>query len=381
MSNFLLPAQPAGAELSPDERFMAEAIMLSRAGLGLAAPNPSVGALVVQRGAVVGRGVTAAGGRPHGERLALDQAGERARGATLYVTLEPCARRSQRADATACTDLIIAAGIARVVIGADDPSPHAAQEGPKRLASAGVSVTRGVLAPAARRVNLGHVLRMTDDRPLVLLKLARTADGFVAEAGGAPLAITGKQAFAITHRLRAESDAILVGIGTVLADDPALTCRLPGLEDRSPIRVVLDSGLRLPSASRLATTAAAVPTWVIAAVDAPLEAERHLRRLGVEVMRVDRAPGGGLALQQALRLLAARGITRLMVEGGPRVAEALAAADLIDDLVLFTSPRALGHPGKPMAGRALAGWLGVIPVAQHLILPDGDRLDHHERTR
>jgi diaminohydroxyphosphoribosylaminopyrimidine deaminase/5-amino-6-(5-phosphoribosylamino)uracil reductase len=361
---------------------MEVALELARSGLGLTAPNPSVGAVLVRAGQIVGEGVTAPGGRPHAERRAIDAAGAAAAGSTLYVTLEPCARRSQRADATACTDLVIAAGITRVVLGAEDPSPHAAQEGLRRIASAGIALTTGVLSVRARRLNLGHVLRITAGRPMVTLKLATTSDGFVATAQRKPLAITGEAAREVTHRLRASHDAILVGIGTVLADDPALTCRLPGLEDRSPVRVVLDSQLRLPETAQMVTSTGDVPTWVFAAVDAPIAAERRLRARGVEVMRVERATGRrGLDLEQVLQLLAARGVTRLMVEGGPSVAETLAALDLIDDLVLLEAPWHLGEPGLPAFGRALAGWRAVIPIMHETLLSGNDRVVVHERTR
>lgn len=360
---------------------MAAAIALSRRGLGLTSPNPSVGAIVVRDGVVIGRGVTAAGGRPHAERLALEEAGERARGATIYVTLEPCARRSQRGDTAACADLIAAAGIVRVVAGADDPSPHAASEGLRRLAAMGIALTRGIRAADARRVNLGHVLRMTDGRPLLDLKLAETPDGYAATADRKPLAITGEAARARVHMMRAMADAILVGVETVLADDPQLTCRLPGLSRRSPVRIVLDRQLRLPVGSVLAVTARNVPVWAIGASDAPVERERALRRAGVEVMRVGRERTGRLDLREALRLFAASGITRVFCEGGPTLAVSLAEADLIDSFALFTGVTPLGRPGWPARPGALARWTDVIRTASDETLPGGDRLRIYERTR
>lgn len=359
---------------------MRAALGLAARGLGLAAPNPSVGALVVRDGVIVGRGVTAAGGRPHAERIALAQAGDLARGATVYVTLEPCAGRSQRADAAACTDLLVAAGVARVVIGADDPSPHASQAGLARLAAAGIEITRGVLASACRRLNLGHVLRMVEGRPFVQLKLAMTADGFAGTAARGPLAITGPHARDRVHMMRAMADAIMVGVGTVRADDPALTCRLPGMRDRSPVRVVLDTALRTSPAAALARTAREVPTWVIAAESADIEAERALRRAGVEVMRVPRGRGGRVDLPAALRLLAMRGVTRLMCEGGPTLAESLAGLDLIDEMALFTSAEAAGD-GVPAILPGLSRWLEVIPPAGSQQLPDGETFTLHERLR
>jgi diaminohydroxyphosphoribosylaminopyrimidine deaminase / 5-amino-6-(5-phosphoribosylamino)uracil reductase len=362
-----------------DERWMRAAIALAARGLGLAAPNPSVGAIVVAEGRIVGRGVTAAGGRPHAERLALVQAGDLAKGATVYVTLEPCAGRSQRADAAACTDLLVAAGVGRVVIGADDPSPHASQAGLARLTSAGIAVTRGVVAEDCRRLNLGHVLRVTQNRPFVQVKLAVTADGAAGTAMRAPVQITGAHARDRVHMLRAMADAIMIGIGTAIADDPALTCRLPGMVQRSPVRIVLDSALRLPLSGQLAQTARDVPVWVIATVDADIEAERALRRMSVEVMRVPATASGKASLADALRLIATRGVTRLMCEGGPEIAAALAERDLIDELAVFTAPQALAVPGYPAIRPALARWIEKAHFARQVALPGGDSLAIHER--
>jgi diaminohydroxyphosphoribosylaminopyrimidine deaminase / 5-amino-6-(5-phosphoribosylamino)uracil reductase len=327
-----------------DKRFMRMAIDYSRRGLGVSAPNPSVGVVIVKNGVVVGRGVTAAGGRPHAERIALNQAGDLAKGATLYVTLEPCAKRSQ-IGAVACTDAVIEAGIARVVIGASDPSPLAAGQGAARLLVHGIEVVSGVEEAAARHVNLGHILRVSQNRPMVTLKLAQTADGFAGGLNNTPLAITGEETRSYVHMMRAQSDAIAVGISTVLADDPMLDVRLAGLEHRSPVRVVFDTHLRLPLGSKLVKTARDIPVWVIAGLDAPAYNERELVQAGVEVMRV--APHDlhtSLDLHAALGLVATRGITRLMLEGGPTLAEAFAAQCLIngqgfvDEIALFTAP-------------------------------------------
>ena len=347
------------AVMADDERFMRMAIALARRGLGQTAPNPSVGAIIVRHDTdtpvIVGRGVTAAGGRPHAERIALDQAGELALGATLYVTLEPCARRSILRDGPSCTDAVLCSGLSRIVIGAPDPSPYAAGEGVKRLKAHGIMVENGICEAEARIVNLGHELRVTQHRPMVLLKLAMTADGFAGTRKQTPLAITGDAAKARTFLMRAEADAIAVGIGTVLADDPALTCRLPGLEARSPIRIVFDTDLRLPQASRLASTARTVPTWVFAGLGAPAERERALLNAGVEVMRVGEDKGR-LDLGVALGLLADRGITRLMVEGGPAMAESFAAHGLIDEMTLLTGPRSV-RDGLPAIGPHLRDWI------------------------
>jgi diaminohydroxyphosphoribosylaminopyrimidine deaminase / 5-amino-6-(5-phosphoribosylamino)uracil reductase len=372
--------QDEGVRAASDQRFMAAALSLSARHLGLSSPNPTVGALVVRDGVIVGRGVTAPGGRPHAERLALEQAGPLAEGATLYVTLEPCARRSQSRDATACTDLVIAGGIGRVVIGAEDPSPHANREGLKRFAQAGIAVTRHVLAEACGALNRGHILRVTADRPLVELKLALTQDGFAGTLDRRPLAITGEAARARTHIMRAEADAIMVGIGTVLADDPDLTCRLPGIEDRSPVRVVLDKALRLPPTSRLTQTARDVPVWLIAAVDAPVERERALRMAGIEVMRVGEGANHHLDLAAILALLSARGVTRLMVEGGPMLADSLAEAGFIDRFMILRAAKPLGQPGLPGIRPGLMRWLRRARLVHAMDLPGDDRASLYERT-
>ncbi len=231
-----------------DRRFMALALSLGRRGLGRTWPNPAVGAVIVKDGVIVGRGWTQPGGRPHAEVEALRRAGEAARGATLYVTLEPC---SHHGKTPPCADAVIAAGIARVVSALEDPNPEVAGEGHARLRAAGIAVEVGVGAEEARRDHAGHIRRMRDGRPHVMLKLAISADGKAGAAGRKPVAITGEAVRERVHLLRAHSDAIMVGIGTVLADDPMLTCRLPGMAKDSPVRIVADSMLRLPVHSRL----------------------------------------------------------------------------------------------------------------------------------
>ena len=221
-----------------DGRFMALALTLGRRGLGLTWPNPAVGAVIAKDGLNVGRGWTQAGGRPHAEVEALRRAGADARGAILYVTLETC---SHHGKSPPCADAVIAAGIARVVSALEDPNPEVAGAGHARLRAAGVAVDIGLGAEQARRDHAGHISRMRDGRPHVMLKLAASADGKAGAAGRKPVAITGERARDRVHLLRAHSDAILTGIGTALADDPILTCRLPGMVGYSPLRVVLDS--------------------------------------------------------------------------------------------------------------------------------------------
>jgi len=343
-----------------DRAFMARALELGARGLGRTWPNPSVGAVIVGQGesgpVVVGEGHTQTGGRPHGEAMAFEQAGPSASGATLYVTLEPCSHRTVRGG-TPCVERTLLAGIRRVVSAMADPNPQIAGLGHALLRMAGVEVVTGVLEEQAQRSHRGHVLRVTQGRPFVTFKVARTADGFAGGPGGARLAISCPEAGAWVHHLRASHDAIMLGIGSVLADDPLLTVRLPGLERRSPIRVVLDSALRLPLDAKLVQGAAAVPLWVIAAESAPVAAEERLVAAGVEVMRVARAADGHLDLAEALRLLAFRGITRVFSEGGPTVGERLAAEGLADEVIVATSPTPLGRAGVVAVRPGLAALL------------------------
>jgi diaminohydroxyphosphoribosylaminopyrimidine deaminase/5-amino-6-(5-phosphoribosylamino)uracil reductase len=343
-------AEPAAAALvgnaDDDDDFMRAAIALGRRALGRAAPNPAVGAIVVSNGIIVGRGWTKPGGRPHAETEALDDAGAATQGATLYVGLEPC---SHHGKTPPCADAIIAAGISRVVSALEDPDPRVAGRGHARLRAAGVDVTVDVGAEEARRGNLGHILRVTEGRPMVTLKLAETADGFAA--GGEHdrrLAITGAAANARVHVMRAMHDAIMVGIGTARADDPLMTVRLPGMEDAKPLRVVLDYRLESSPRSRLAATARDYPTLIIAAEDAPLKAERALAEAGIEVARIPAHHSARLELRIALAVLAQRGITRVFSEGGPRVARELIGAGLADEVVIFTAPKPFGAKGVPV---------------------------------
>lgn len=345
-----------------DARFMRDALMLGWRQQGLTSPNPAVGAVVVRHEEgrdgsmpiVVGRGATQAGGRPHGEPVALAMAGDAARGATLYVTLEPC---SHHGRAGPCADAIIAAGVARVVSGLEDPDARVSGQGHARLRAAGIHVDIGVLGEEAARAHRGHVLRVTQGRPAVTLKLARTADGVVSGGSAARLLITGPAANDQVHLLRAHADAVLVGVGTVLADDPLLTVRLPGLEQRSPVRVVLDSGLRTPATVRLVTGAGQHPTWIITTGTAPAAAEDALRRAGAEVIRVASDENGRVSLPAALGELARRGIARVLAEGGPELADALANADLVDEALVVTAPGVRFGDGGRRIGPALVAAL------------------------
>jgi diaminohydroxyphosphoribosylaminopyrimidine deaminase / 5-amino-6-(5-phosphoribosylamino)uracil reductase len=333
------------ADPAEDARFIDMALALGRRGLGRTWPNPSVGAVVVRYEpagpVIVGRGWTQPGGRPHAEVEALRRAGPASRGATVYTSLEPC---SHHGKTPPCADAIAAASVARVVSALEDPNPEVAGAGHARLRAAGVAVETGLGAEEARRVHAGHIRRVVEGRPHVILKLAVSADGKAGLAGRRPAAITGEEARRRVHMLRATSDAVLIGIGTALADDPLLTCRLPGMSDRSPVRVVLDTRLQLPPAGKLAATTRSTPVWAIAGDTADAGREEGLRAQGVEVLRSE-VRAARIDVGGALRLLAGRGITRVLVEGGPRVAAAFLAADLVDEAILLRGPATVGADG------------------------------------
>jgi diaminohydroxyphosphoribosylaminopyrimidine deaminase/5-amino-6-(5-phosphoribosylamino)uracil reductase len=340
-----LAAEPAAAvaadDQATDQHFITLALALGRRGLGNTWPNPAVGAVIVKDGIVLGRGWTQPGGRPHAETQAIKRAGKAAEGATIYVSLEPC---SHKGKTPPCADAILKAGIARVVSAMEDPNPEVAGQGHRRLTEKGIRVDVGLGAEEARRIHAGHVCRVTQGRPQVMLKLAVSADGKVGLAGRRPAAITSEAARDRVAQWRARSDAILVGIGTVLADNPALTCRLPGMFERSPVRVVLDSQLKLPIASHVMVTVRETPTWVFASRSASEIAEQILQERGAKVFRVGQHKGR-LDLNEVLAALAGEGITRLMVEGGPTVAASFVEADLVDEAVLVRAEKTIGPEG------------------------------------
>jgi diaminohydroxyphosphoribosylaminopyrimidine deaminase / 5-amino-6-(5-phosphoribosylamino)uracil reductase len=343
---FAQKSQEAKVSKAADRRFMELALTLGRRGQGRTWPNPAVGAVVVKDSVIVGRGWTQPGGRPHAEPEALRRAGEAARGATLYVTLEPC---SHFGKSPPCADAIITAGIARVVSAIEDPNPEVAGQGHARLRAAGITVETGLCAAEAAHDHAGHFRRVRDKRPHVILKLAVSADDKIGAAGHKPVAISGEAARARVHLLRAQCDAILVGIGTVRADDPVLTCRLPGMETRSPVRVVLDRALRISGTSRLVHSARETPLWVMTSEIAEAPAAMKLGAAGAHVLRVANAtaPPPGLDLAAVLHALAEKGITRLLVEGGARVASSFVAAGLVDEAWLLRGPDPIGADGVP----------------------------------
>ena len=322
-----------------DARFMALALTLGRRGQGRTWPNPAVGAVVVKDGVIIGRGWTQPGGRPHAETEALRRAGGQARAATLYTSLEPC---SHHGKTPPCVDAIIGAGVTRVVSALADPNPLVAGAGHWRMAEQGIVVEVGIGAEEARRAHAGHIRRVQDGRPHVTLKLAVSSDEKVGLAGRKPARITGEDAAARVHLMRARNDAVLTGIGTVLADDPLLTCRLPGMH--SPVRIVLDAMVRVPLASKLVETARQTPLWLISGGAAIPEREQALLAHGVELMAVA-SRDGKIDIAAALELLAQRGITRLMVEAGPILAAAFLRADLVDEATLFRSTHVIGKNG------------------------------------
>jgi diaminohydroxyphosphoribosylaminopyrimidine deaminase/5-amino-6-(5-phosphoribosylamino)uracil reductase len=328
---------------APDDlEHMRHALRLAERGLGNTAPNPAVGCVIVSReGRIVGRGWTGAGGRPHAETVALSQAGNSAKGATAYVTLEPCAHHGVTPP---CADALVKAQVARVVGAVVDPDTRVAGAGFARLEGAGIEVTRGVLEDEARALNLGFFKRLSEGRPLVTLKIAQSADGFVADAKGNSKWITGTRARAHGHLLRAAHDAVLVGIETVLADDSALTCRLPGFDGLSRLRIVLDSRLRLPPDSQLAKTAKDSPVVVFTAASVGGDA---LTAQGVQIERVSADEEGRPDIGAVLQALGKRGLTRVLVEGGPRIHAGLLRRNLVDRIHLYRAPLLIGQGGLP----------------------------------
>ncbi len=370
---------------------MRAALALARRGLGNAWPNPAVGCIIVREddageirgglaGRVIGRGWTQPAGRPHAETEALMRAGAQARGATAYVTLEPCAHRGQTPP---CADALIEAKIKRAVIAVEDPDSRVAGQGLKRLAAAGIEVTMGVGAEAALELNAGFFLRVREGRPLVTLKLAATLDGRIATQGGESRWITGAAARTRAHLLRAEHDAVLVGAGTVRADDPELTCRLPGFAGRQPVRVVLAGqyDLDLPQRKIIASATADSPTWLVVAKDTGsivtgAAAKLLFARPGIiEIVMTDPDAEGRPDIGSALAELGKRGLTRVLVEGGGTAAAAFLKADAVDRIAWFQAPAVLGGDGRPAVGplalASIADMPRFEPLSRHAAGEDG----------
>ncbi len=368
-----------------DERFMAAAIRLSRWHLGRTATNPSVGCLIVRDGVIVGRAVTALGGRPHAETQALAEAGALARGATAYVTLEPC---SHHGKTPPCAEALIAYGVARVVISVTDPDPRVSGRGIAMLREAGIEVDAGVLEAEGRHSLAAYLTRQTKNRPYVTLKLAVSADGLIGREGAGQVAITGPEARAQVQALRAETDAILVGIGTAIADDPLLTVRSPGLESQSPIRIVLDPSLALPLTSKLVATAREVPVIVVASEEASLleaeggntpadAADMDSRRAAIEAAGVEVVHCNPYHPEVLLPALATRGISSLLVEGGAKTARLFLEAGLVDRIQLYQAPVVIGEGGieSPLDATDIPSGFAHTGT----LMFGEDRLDEYER--
>jgi diaminohydroxyphosphoribosylaminopyrimidine deaminase/5-amino-6-(5-phosphoribosylamino)uracil reductase len=324
-----------------DRQHMNAALALARRGLGRVWPNPAVGCVIVRDGRVVGRGWTQPGGRPHAETEALARAGTLADGATLYTTLEPC---SHHGKTPPCADAVAVAGIRRVVAAQEDPDPRVKGGGFARLREAGIAVESGLGGDAAAEINAGFLMRIAAGRPLVTLKLASTLDGKIAMASGESRWITGEAARRRAHLLRANHDAVMIGVGTAVADDPDLTCRLPGMADRHPVRIVVDPGLRLPLTARLVATAATVPTWIVTRAGGDPMRHDGFRAAGVELIELPRSEEG-IDLADAAMALGKRGLTRVLVEGGAVLAAQFLRRDLVDRLAWFHAPAVIGADG------------------------------------
>ena len=338
-----------------DERHMAVALELARRGLGAVWPNPAVGCVLVREGKVVGRGWTQPGGRPHAETEALDRAAQLAQGATAYVSLEPCAHEGKTRP---CADALVGAGIARCVVAVEDPDPRVSGRGITKMRQAGIEVQLGVLADQAREVNEGFFSRVNRCRPTVTLKFATTLDGFVATSHGESQWITGTLARQRGHLMRSEHDAVMVGVGTAIADNPTLTCRLDGMAQSSPVRIILDTNLRIPLTNKLVTTAAKYQTWIVTKASCGEDKRAPLEGCGVQILGVDTEADGSLSMERTMSILAKRGITRLLVEGGPTISASLLRSGLVDRIAWFRAPILLGGDGisvtLPLGTSALA---------------------------
>ena len=328
-----------------DSRFMALALSLGRRGMGRVWPNPAVGCVIVQGGRIVGRGWTADGGRPHAETRALAQAGAAVRGATAYVTLEPCAHHGQTPP---CAAALIAAGVARVVMATGDPDPRVAGRGAAMLQEAGISVETGLMAEEAQADLRGFLRRVARGHPMLTLKLAASLDGRIATANGESQWITGPQARRAVHLLRARHDAVMVGAGTARADDPLLTVRGLGI-DRQPVRVIVSRHLDLPRGGQLAGSAATSPLWLCHAPDVPSEAVAFWAAQGAVCLPCA-VEQGQIAPEAVLTALGAQGLTRVFCEGGGALAASLLRAGLVDELVVFAAGVMIGAEGTPALG-------------------------------
>jgi len=362
-----------------DRDHMLTALTLARRGLGRVAPNPAVGCVIVDSdGHVAGRGWTAPGGRPHAETQALKQAGKKAGDSTAYVTFEPC---SHKGKTPPCAKALIKSGVRRVVIGCGDPDTRVSGQGVEMLKSENVEVTEGVLEAEALALNAGFITRTKEGRPLFTLKTATSLDGRIATRTGDSQWITGDPARRTAHMLRARHDAVMVGIGTALADNPSLTCRLGGMEDFTPIRIVADSSLRLPLSSFLVETAKQYPTWIMCSIDANEKTSKALKTNGVTVIRVEKSESGRPSPAAMAEALAERGLTRVLIEGGGKLAGEFLGAGLVDQLAWYHAPLLIGGDGVAAAASFGVEKLADAPVyvRSGLELPGRDLYETYQR--
>lgn len=346
-----------------DLHCMALALAEAEKGKGRTSPNPAVGAVIVREGVVVGRGYHRKAGTPHAEVNAIADAGIASRGATLYVTLEPCNHTGRTPP---CTEAILAAGIARVVIGMADPNPEVAGGGAAFLTEQGIEVCSGVLEEQCRRLNRPFIKRVTTGRPWVIMKAGLSLDGRISLRPGEGVPLTGPATAERVHCLRNEVDGILIGIGTALSDNPSLTTRLKGVADtRDPLRIILDSRLRLPAESQMLHQGSAAETWIFCAISASEEREEHLTRCGAKIIRVATGKDGHLDLDEVLGVLAQGGVTSLLVEGGGAIHGAFWRHQLVDEVVLYYAPFFIGDGGMPlMSGFSLGNRANAVSLTE-----------------
>lgn len=336
---------PSPTTLLYDQKYIKHAIALANRAIGTTSPNPPVGCVIVKDGKILSATHTAKGGRPHAEAIALLEAGDAARGACAYVTLEPCAHTGQTPP---CALGLINAGIKRVVIANIDPFTQVNGKGIKMLEEAGIEVVSGICEPEAALINEGFFCVQNKGRPFITLKTATSLDGKIALKDGSSKWITGEGSRNYVHLMRSRNDAVISGIATVMADDPAFTCRLPGMEDRSPVRIILDTNLSLPTGSQLARTAKDVPCWVVTlkqTIDAGAEKATALEQMGVRLLTVRKASNGKICLEDTMQQLAINGINTAMIEAGRSINTAAFQLGLVDRIAWFKAPIIIGNDG------------------------------------
>jgi diaminohydroxyphosphoribosylaminopyrimidine deaminase/5-amino-6-(5-phosphoribosylamino)uracil reductase len=337
---------------------MSSALSLAKRGLGQTWPNPTVACVIVKDNCVVGRGRTGRGGRPHAEIQALSMAGHQAQGAVAYVTLEPC---SHHGHTPPCCDALIQSGLSKVVIAIEDPDPRVSGRGIKALQNHGIEVVTFCLSLQAMEVNAGFFKRIHDQRPLITLKIATSLDGQIATYSGESRWISGSESRHQTHLLRAEHDAIMIGIGTLLADDPELSCRLQGRELDSPMRIIIDSHLRTPLTSKIAQSIKTLPSWIVCLEEVPSKLCDDYRDHGFEIIQTTKLENGRVNLIEACQKIGGKGVTRLLVEGGSNLSSSLLQHNLIDHLAWFHAPMIIGGDGIPSFSPLFFESLSQIP--------------------